>query len=648
MRAGVVVESARLHPRRTLLLASFTALLGVVPLASGACDTPAPVTPPRPTASAVAPPPAVTASSTVAAAPSAEPTASAAPTADPYPPPAPPDPPIQLTGGGKNAAHGTLGLVTTVEENATRVGVEVLRKGGNAIDAAVAVAYALAVTHASAGNIGGGGFMIIRLKSGEVHAVDFREIAPGGVTTEKVLKEIADGAEGYASTAVPGTVAGMSFALEKFGTKPLADLVAPAIELAKDHKLGARQATSLGWNWKKLKKDPVARVIWGKGNDPLEQGAHVRQPDLAKTLSLIAKEGPKAFYEGSIADLIEKAMKSHGGYLTKEDLKAYKPKLRAPLRFSYRGFTVDTMPPPSMGGIALAEIMLTLERLHAEKAPVDTGESLHLFIEASRRAYSERRSVGGDPDFQSADILGQAASLLTGTHLETRKPPIDRDKATPSADLKSASPDAGAESPQTTHFSVVDGEGNAVSCTTTLSAAFGAKIVIPGTGILLANSLGAFSEKGVNTVAQGKRPASSMTPAIVTQGGALRLVLGSPGGDTIPNTVAQVLRNVVDYGMTIDEAAAHARIHHQYLPDVIRVEKLNQPPKAALDDLVKRGHSFKLDGIPIGDANVILVDKDGSFWGYADTREGGKALGVTPETAAPANKAANKGPKKSH
>jgi gamma-glutamyltranspeptidase/glutathione hydrolase len=592
---------------------------------AGACDPLPTVTAPTATSSASA---AATsqASATASAEPSAAPSASAQASGDPYPPPPPPDPPIQLTGGGKNAAHGNAGLVTTVEENATRIGLDVLKKGGNAIDATVAVAYALAVTHPSAGNLGGGGFMIVRLKSGEVHAVDFREIAPAGVTTEKVLKEIADGAEGYPSPAVPGTVAGMSFVLEKFGTKPLAELIAPSIELAKSHKLGPRQALSLSWNWGKLKKDPIARGIWGKGKDPLEAGARVRQPDLAKSLALIAKEGPKAFYEGAIADAIEKAMKKNAGFVTKEDLKAYKPKLRAPLRFSYRGFTVDTMPPPSMGGIAFAEIMLALERLHAEKAAADTGESLHLFVEASRRAYADRRQVGADPDFQSTDLLAQAGAFLSGVHLETRKPRVDRDKATPSADL-AGTPDAAKESPQTTHFSIVDGEGNAVSCTTTLSAAFGAKVVVPGTGILLANSLGAFSEKGVNTVAQGKRPASSMTPAIVTQGGALKLVLGSPGGDTIPNTVAQVFRNVVDYGMTIDEAAAHARIHHQYLPDQIRVEKLNQPPKTALDDLVKRGHTLKLDAIPIGDANVILVGADGTFWGYADTREGGKALG---------------------
>lgn len=529
--------------------------------------------------------------------------------------------------------------MTSVESNATAAGVEVLRKGGNAIDAAVAVAYALAVTHPSAGNLGGGGFMIVRLKTGEVHAIDFREIAPAGVTTEMVLKEIADGAEGYPSTAVPGTVAGMSFALEKFGSRPLAELVAPAIELAKSHKLGARQALALSWNWTKLKKDPAAKATWGKGDKPQEQGARIRQPDLAKSIELIAKEGPKAFYEGAIAAAIEKVMKKRGGHVTKEDLKAYRPKLRAPLRFSYRGFTVDTMPPPSMGGIAFAEIMLALERLHAEKAAADTGESLHLFVEAARRAYVDRRLVGADPDFQSTDLLSLMKAHLSGEHFETRNPPIDRDKATPSNELgKGAAPEV--ESPQTTHFSVVDVEGNAVSCTTTLSAAFGAKVIVPGTGILLANSLGAFSEKGVNTVAQGKRPASSMTPTIVTQGGALRLVLGSPGGDTIPNTVAQVFRNVVDYGMTIDEAAAHPRVHHQYLPDQIRVEKLNQPPKEALSDLEKRGHKLRLDPIPIGHANVILIDKDGVAWGYADAREGGKAQGLddlSPKPAASAH-----------
>ncbi|MEZ4313416.1 MAG: gamma-glutamyltransferase [Polyangiaceae bacterium] len=622
--------------RRRLGLTAVSALAATVTISAlmGACDPPPAQPPPRPTAAPTAPAP--TASTAATTAPSAAPSATAEAVVDRYPPPPPPDPPIELTAGGKNAVRGTGGLVTTVEENATRIGVAVLKKGGNAIDAAVAVTYALAVTHPSAGNIGGGGFMIVRLKTGEVHALDFREIAPDNVTTEKVLKEIADGAEGYPSAAVPGTVAGMSLALEKWGTRPLDELVAPAIDLAKSHKLGARQALVLGWNWSKLKRDPVARAIWGKGKEPLSQGARVRQPDLAKSLALIAKDGPKAFYEGAIADAIDAAMKKNGGYVRKDDLKAYSAKVRAPLRFSYRGFTVDTMPPPSMGGVALAEIMLSLERLHAEKAPAGSGESLHLFVEAARRAYVDRRLVGADPGFQSTDLLAQMTSLLSGEHLETRTPAIDREKATPSAELPNGAVAGAAESPQTTHFSIIDADGNAVSCTTTLSAAFGSKVVIPGTGILLANSLGAFSEKGVNTVAKGKRPASSMSPAIVTQGGRVRLVLGSPGGDTIPNTVAQVLRNAVDYGMTIDAAAASPRIHHQFLPDQIRVEKLNQPPKAALADLENRGHKLRLEPIPIGHANVILVDKDGVFWGYADVREGGRALGFDASPAAPA------------
>ncbi|MBK8256441.1 MAG: gamma-glutamyltransferase [Polyangiaceae bacterium] len=610
---------------------------------TAACETPVATPPPQPTthvsASATAPSAGASASAT-APVPSASASASAE---DLYPPPPAPNPPIEIASGGKNAVRSDSGLVTTVEDNATRVGSDVLKKGGNAIDAAVAVAYALAVTHPSAGNLGGGGFMIIRLKSGEVHAVDMREIAPDGVTTEKVLKEIADGADGYTSAAVPGTVAGLSLALEKFGTKPLAELIAPSIELAKSHKLGARQALALSWAWKRLKRDPLARAIWGKGDKPLEQGARVKQPDLAKTLALLSKEGPKAFYEGAIADAIDAAMQKNGGYVRKSDLKAYTAKLRTPLRFSYRGFTVDTMPPPSMGGVAFAEIMLTLERLHAEKAAVNSGESLHYFVEAARRAYVDRRRVGADPEYQTTDLLAQLKGYLSGTHLETRKPTIDRDKATPSADIANNVGADAKESPQTTHFSVVDREGNAVSFTTTLSAGFGSKVVIPGTGLILANSLGAFSEKGVNTVSKGKRPASSMSPAIVTQNGQLRIVLGSPGGDTIPNTVAQVFRNIVDYGMTVDQAVAAPRIHHQYLPDEVRVEKLNAPPKEALADLEKRGHKVVQNHIPLGHAMVIVVDKDGIAWGYADTREGGKAEGPTSEK--PTKKASKKGAK---
>ena len=554
--------------------------------------------------------------------------ASAAPT---YPPPAAPDPPIVLHSGGKNAVRGEAGLVTSVEPNATAAGIQVLRHEGNAVDAAVAVAFALAVTHPSAGNIGGGGFMIVRRKDGETTAIDFREAAPAAATPEKNKAMLDGGAFGYASAAVPGTVAGLYLAHEKFGARPWAELVAPAINLAKKgHKLGLRQGQVLGWNWEKLKKDPVSRATYGHGKEALKTGDLWKQPDLARTLGAIAKDGSKGFYEGPIAAKIEKAMKAHGGLITAADLASYKAVLREPLRFSYRGFEVATMPPPSMGGVAFAEIMLSLERWRAYEAPADSGQSLHLFVEASRRAYAERRLAGADPDFQPPNATATlVARLLGGSHLETRKPPLDRDRATPSAAVASASAEEPAESPQTTHFSVVDAEGNAVSCTYSQSAAFGSKVIIPGTGVLLANAMGAFSIIGPNALAPGKRMASSMTPTIVSQGGKLALVLGSPGGDTIPNTVAQVFRNLVDHGLTIDEAVAHPRIHHQYFPDKVRVEKGNQPPRAALDDLIKRGHALDFDAIPMGDANEILIDPvTRAAWGTIDKREGGKAEGI--------------------
>jgi gamma-glutamyltranspeptidase / glutathione hydrolase len=609
------------HRRNSLVFAVAAALVG--------CDAHAPpphrVDDPAPPASVIA-----TASAAAMEIPSADPSASAS-VAPTYPPPPPPDPPIALHAGGKSAVRGDAGLVTSVEPNATQAGIDVLRKGGNAVDAAVAVAFALAVTHPSAGNIGGGGFMIVRRKDGETTAIDFRETAPSAATPAKNKAMLDAGAFGYASAAVPGTVAGLHLAHAKFGAHPWAELIAPAIALAKKgHKLGPRQGQVLAWSWEKLKKDPVSRAIYGHGKEALKTGDLWKQPDLARTLEAIAKDGPKGFYEGPVAEKIDKAMKAHGGLITMADLAAYKPALREPLRFSYRGFDVATMPPPSMGGVALAEIMLSLERWRAHEAPADSGQSLHLFVEASRRAYAERRLAGADPDFQPVDATATLlARLLGGLHLETRKPALDRDHATPSSAVASASAEEPAESPQTTHFSVVDAAGDAVSCTYTQSAAFGSKVVIPGTGVLLANAMGAFSIIGPNALAPGKRMASSMTPTIVTQNGKLALVLGSPGGDTIPNTVAQVFRNVVDYGLTIDEAVSHARIHHQLFPDKVRIEKGNQPPRAALDDLVKRGHALDFDGIPMGDANEILIDPaTGTAWGTIDKREGGKAIGI--------------------
>ncbi|WP_438025485.1 gamma-glutamyltransferase [Sorangium sp. So ce233] len=586
-------------------------------------------TPPAPPAAApaIAGAPALSGTAAPKAASAAAPKAA---TAAAPPEPLPPEPPIALASGGARAVRGDAGLVTSVEEHATRAGADVLRRGGNAVDAAVAVAFALAVTHPSAGNIGGGGFMMIRLANGETQAVDFREAAPASVTTASNMAMVRAGAYGYASAGVPGSVAGLALAHERFGSRPFAELLAPAIDLArKGHRLGARQALTLRWSWPRLRADRAASAIWGRGKAPLAQGELVRQLDLARTLETLAAEGPRAFYEGAIATKIAAAMRERGGHIAEGDLRAYQAKWRAPLRFSYRGFTVDTMPPPSMGGVALAEIMLTLERIKAHEAPVDSGLSLHLFVEAAKRAYADRRQVSADPDFVGPETSQLLARLLDGGALMRRAPVIDRERATPAGDIAPVAGAVAPESPETTHFSVIDAQGNAVSCTTTQSASFGSKIVIPGTGILLGNAMGAFSETGINAVAPGKRMASSMTPTLVSRDDKVALVLGSPGGDTIPNTVAQVLRNLVDHGMTIDEAVRHARVHHQWMPDRVRVERLTPPPQVALDDLARRGHAVALDPMPIGDANNILVDAAGVAWGYADTREGGTAEGVS-------------------
>ncbi len=552
------------------------------------------------------------------------------PPVDAFPDPPPPDPPITLAAGGKRATRGEAGLVTSVEMNATRIGADVLRRGGNAVDAAVAVAYALAVTHPSAGNIGGGGLLLVRLANGESHVVDFRETAPAlGATTEKVLAMLdRDGGIGIRSAGVPGTVAGLSLVLERFGTMKLADLIAPSKTLAqKGFKLGSRQALTVAWNWPKL--DPAARAIWGRGKKPLGEGEIVKQPDLARTLGLIAEQGPKAFYEGPISKSIDAAMQKSGGYISAKDLSEYRAKIRKPLRFTYRGFTVETAPPPSMGGIAFALIMRTLERNRAYEHPANSADAIHLFVEASRRAYSERRLVGVDPEFGPATLESTLGKFLSGAHIEARKPPIELSRATKSADIAVAAEES-RESPETTHFSVVDAQGNAVSCTYTLSAGFGSKVVIPKTGILLGNALGGFSKDGLNVVAPGKRMATSMSPTVVTQNGKLVMVLGSPGGDTIPNTVAQVMRNLVDWGMTIDDAINTGRVHHQFLPDKLRVEKQRPLPKNVVAELVRRGHAIETSGLTQGDANDIVVDAaTGIAYGFADPREGGTTQGIT-------------------
>lgn len=565
-----------------------------------------------------APAPLHSASASVSAS-AASPTASA-------PPPGPPPPPLHA--GGKRAVRGEHGMVTSVEAQATRAGVRILDAGGNAVDAAVAVAYALAVTHPSAGNIGGGGFMLVRPEGGPTTAIDFRETAPRALTQKAFDKMIAAGAIGPAAVGVPGTVAGLELAHEKFGHLTRAQVMAPAIALArKGHRVGTREALTIRWNWAALRHDRAARTIFGRGKKPIADGQRLKRALLGATLERIAKQGRDGFYRGKTAHDLVRAMR-HGGLLSLEDLASYQAKIRKPLRVRYHGLEVVIMPPPSAGGVAVAEELGMLDKLRAWKQPAGSAEELHLFIEASRRALADRRFGVVDPDaLTQAERAKRRAHWLDPDFLLARAP-IDRAHATASADVSPLYSAAlkEVESAHTTHFSVVDAGGMVVSCTTTLSAGFGAKFVAPGTGVVLNNSVASFSTAGDNLPRPGRRTLSSMAPTLVLRKGSPALVLGSPGGDTIPSTVVQVLRNVVDYGMTIDAAVDAPRIHGSFAPDEVRDERARPLPAKVKHALEKMGHHFSKKRIPIGDANNILI-AGGIAYGVADKREGGLAAG---------------------
>jgi len=527
-------------------------------------------------------------------------------------------------------------MVASEDAHATRAGVSVLEAGGNAVDAAIAVAYALSVTHHGAGSLGGGGFMIVHRSDGTSAVIDYREKAPAGATEAKNDKQLKAGAHGYLSAAVPGVVAGLELARETFGSLPRETLVAPASRLAKEgHPYGARQALVLAWYWKKL-KDPTLRAVLGRGGKPVGRGQVLRQKSLAKTLDAIAQKGRAGFYEGEVAEKIAQAMKREGGLVTTADLAAYRAKRREPLAFDYRGYRVLTMPPPSMGGVALYAITQHLAAQSTTPA-VHSADGVHLFIEASRRAYADRRAIGADPDFADADIIARRrARFFEPSYFTGYTPAITLEKATDSGAVRPlAVTTAGSpESPDTTHFAVVDRDGNAVSCTTTTSAAFGAWVMIPGTGVIMSNVMGAFSPEGVNALEPGKRPASSMSPTIIVRQGQAVAAIGSPGGDTIPNTVAQVLRNLVDGHMTIDAAIEAPRVHHQYKPDRVRVEKKRMLSAAVMAELAKRGHQVQKNPVSLGDANGVTFDPaTGMAYGFADTRKGGLAAG--PSKKAP-------------
>ena len=561
--------------------------------------------------------------------PSAKPSSSASVVASVSVPPALAEPPRHFAGGGPGSVSGGRGIVTSSEAQATHAGVAMLERGGSAVDAAVATAFALAVTHPSAGNIGGGGFMLVRPPGAEATttAIDFRETAPAALTRAGFDRMQLGGAKGGAAVGIPGSVAGLLLAHERFGRLSRRDVLEPAVSLArKGMLLGRRQAELLAASYEALKKDVTLTKRFGAEKGPKSQGARVVQPELAAALVRIQNQGAAGFYTGPTADALTRAP---GSLISHADLEHYRAVLRAPLRSSYRGLGIETMPPPSAGGVALTEMLGVLELLKAHEA--HGADELHLFLEAGRRAQAERRFGVSDPDGQGAAAQQASLERFLSPQALLERAPIEREHATPSAKLSALYPGAAEESEQTTHLGVVDADGMVVSLTTTLSASFGAKLTAPGTGIVLNNSVASFSRSGPNQPAPGRRTTSSMAPTLVLDGSRVVLVLGTPGGDTIPSTIVQVLRHVVDHGLPLDQAVAAPRIHQGFLPDRARFESKRPLEPALVTALKGFGHDISGSHIAMGDSNDLLLDAETAY-GVADPRGGGLAeAAVAPQ-----------------
>jgi len=527
------------------------------------------------------------------------------------------------------------GMVATQEKHATRVGVEILRQGGNAVDAAVAVGFALAVTHPQAGNIGGGGFMLVHLASAnKTIAIDYRETAPAAMTHDVFLDEKGEAdpkksRDSALGVGVPGTVAGLALAHERYGSGrfTLAQLIAPAIKLARDgFTVEDDLADSLPRAQPRLARWPASAKIFLKGDAPLARGDRLVQGELAASLETIANGGSRAFYEGPLAGKIVTAVQQSGGLMTRDDLKNYRAIERPVVRGSYRGYDIASMPPPSSGGVHLVQILNILEGFPLRDLGAESAATLHLMIEAMKPAYADRAEFLGDPAFVKVPLAG----LISKRYAAEQRKAIDPERARPAETIKPGTP-AAYESDNTTHFSVVDRDGNAVANTYTLNFSYGLGLVADGTGILLNNELDDFAAKAgapnayglvggdANAPGPGKRPLSSMAPTIVFRDGRVVLVTGTPGGSRIITTVLQVILNVVDHQMNIAEAVAAPRIHHQWLPDRVFAERGLSPDTVRL--LEARGHKVVTTATS-GSANSILVTPDG-LTGAADMRQRG-------------------------
>lgn len=533
-------------------------------------------------------------------------------------------------------------MVVSTNSYASEVGVQILKEGGNAVDAAVAVGFALAVVHPAAGNIGGGGFMVIHnAKAGGETTIDYREMAPEAAHRDMYVDaegKIIEGLStaGYVASGIPGSVAGMHLAWKTFGSLDWDDLVDPAIKLARQGFVVSHSLSQSLKNEKTVKllsRFPETRRIFLRDGKSYEEGEVFKQPELARTLELIAEKGAEAFYEGKIAQRIAQDMKEHGGLITLEDLKAYEPKVREPVRGLYRGYEIVSMGPPSSGGVILVEMLNMIERYPLANLGFNSSETLHLKTEVMRRAFADRAAFLGDPDFVEIPVKGLTSKQYARQWTQS----IDGDYAYPSSVLSAGGP-SGFESTQTTHYSVVDEMGNAVATTTTINGAYGSGVTIEGAGFLMNNEMDDFTSKpGVpnmfgliqgeaNAIAPRKRPLSAMTPTIVKRDGKVFMVLGSPGGPTIINTVFQIILNVIDHGFDIQEAVDAPRIHHQWLPDQIVVEK-NGLVKDVEWAIQRKGHKIEYRE-SLGDAHSILIDpKTGVRLGAADPRSDSKASG---------------------
>lgn len=538
------------------------------------------------------------------------------------------------------------GIVASTNEVASRVGVDIMRRGGNAIDAAIAVAFALAVTHPSAGNLGGGGFMMIRLKNGKTTAIDYREMAPGAAHRNVYLDKNGNVIEGeggplvgYRAAGVPGTARGMELALRKYGSGKLswAQLVEPARRLAANgFTVTYSLARGLRGNREYLSKYPETKRIYLNNGKFYSEGDLFVQPDLAATFGRLQRGGPNEFYQGQTARLIVDDMKRNNGLITMEDMRGYVAKEREPLRGTYRGYEIISMPPPSSGGAVLIEMLNILEGYDLKKMDWASSDRYHLATESMRRAFADRAEYMGDTDFVKVPIAG----LIDKKYATQLRSTINPERASSSEQVRAGKP-VGYESGETTHFTVVDAEGNAVANTYTLNNSYGSAVVAKGTGILMNDEMDDFAAKpgtpnlyGLiqgerNAVAPRKRPLSAMTPTFVLRkDGSLWFTVGSPGGPTIINTVLNVIVNVIDYGMNIQHAIDAPRIHHQWLPDELVYEPygLSGDTQRAL---AARGHKLVDKPRYLGDCEGIMIEeKTGIRLGATDPRRSdGPAVG---------------------